>query len=118
MKPKGKVQSPCKQSKGRLILEKFQDCAYLAEPYVSRSSGSALLTRDLPCAGVMVVPGFLGATYPELLSPPARTHSGQPESSAAKLYCSLLRKTPTPENGVTYIASAMVFQHLIWRVSS
>jgi hypothetical protein len=52
------------------------------------------------------------------LSPPARTHSGQPESSAAKLYCSLLRKTPTPENGVTYIASAMVFQHLIWRVSS
>ena len=34
----------------------------------------------------------------------ARTHSGQPESSVAKLYCLLLRKTPTPENGVAYIA--------------
>jgi hypothetical protein len=32
----------------------------------------------------MVVPGFLDATYPELLSMPARTHSGQQESSAAK----------------------------------
>jgi hypothetical protein len=41
---------------------------------------------------------------PELLSPLARTHSGQPESSAAKLYCLLLRKTPTPENKVADIA--------------
>ena len=34
------------------------DCMYLAEPYVSRSSGSASRTRDLPCTSVMVVPGF------------------------------------------------------------
>ena len=27
---------------------------------------------------------FIMLSYPELLSPPARTHSGQPESSAAK----------------------------------
>jgi hypothetical protein len=32
----------------------------------------------------MVVPGFLSATLPELLSLLARTHSGQPESSGAK----------------------------------
>ena len=35
-KPKGKVQSPCKQSKGLLTLEKFQDCTYLVEPFVPR----------------------------------------------------------------------------------
>jgi hypothetical protein len=28
---------------------------------------------------------FMYSDYPELLSPQARTHSGQPESSAAKL---------------------------------
>jgi hypothetical protein len=50
--------------------------------------------------------------------PPARTHSGQPESSAAKLYCLLLRKTPTPENGVAYITRSVTFQHLMWRDSS
>jgi hypothetical protein len=53
-----------------------------------------------PEMGLLLCNGW----YPELLSPPARTHSGQPESSAAKLYCLLLRKTPTPENGVAYIA--------------
>jgi hypothetical protein len=43
--------------------------------------------------------------YPELLSPPARTHSGQPESSAAKAFIASSRgKTPIPENGVAYIA--------------
>jgi hypothetical protein len=56
--------------------------------------------------------------YPELLSPPARTHSGQPESSAAKLYCLLLRKTPNWENGAAYIALSVTFQHLMWRDSS
>jgi hypothetical protein len=55
---------------------------------------------------------------PELLSPPARTHSGQPESSAAKLYCLLLRKTPNPENGAAYIARSVTFQHLMWHDSS
>jgi hypothetical protein len=31
------------------------------------------------------IAGMEPRAYPELLSPPARTHSGQPESSAAKL---------------------------------
>jgi hypothetical protein len=52
---------------------------------VSHSSGSASRTRDLPCAGVMVVPGFQHHLLPELLSLLSRTHSGQPESSVAKL---------------------------------
>jgi hypothetical protein len=56
--------------------------------------------------------------YPEFLSPPARTHSGQLESSAAKLYCLLLRKTPNPENGAAYIARSMTLQHLMWHDSS
>ena len=52
------------------------------------------------------------------LSPLARTHSGQLESSAAKLYWLLLRKTPNWENGSAYIACSMTFQHLMWRDSS
>jgi hypothetical protein len=56
--------------------------------------------------------------YSELLSPLARTHSGQLESSVAKLYCLLLRKTPNWENGSAYIACSMTFQHLMWRDSS
>jgi hypothetical protein len=57
--------------------------------------------------------------YPELLSLPARTHSGQPEASAAKLYCLLLRrKTPNPENGTAYIARSVTFQHLMWHDST
>ena len=47
----------------------------------------------------------LGQLLPELLSPQARTHSGQPESSVAKAFiASSGGKTPTPENGVAYIA--------------
>ena len=56
--------------------------------------------------------------FPELLSPPARTHSGQPESSVAKLYCLLLWKTLNWENGAAYIARSVTFQHLMWRDSS
>jgi hypothetical protein len=107
MKPKEKVQSPCKQSKGCLTLEKFQDCTYLActagtlrapQFWFHPTNGGSPLRR---CDGRV-----FGATYPELLSPQARTHSGQPESSAAKalLLTSPGGKTPTPENGVAYIA--------------
>jgi hypothetical protein len=38
-----------------------------------------------------------GATYPELLSPPARTHSGQPESSAAKALLLTSSGRPRPQ---------------------
>jgi hypothetical protein len=58
--------------------------------------------------------------YPELLSPPARTHSGQPDSSAAKSFIAYLSggKTPNPENGAAYIARSLTFQHLMWCDSS
>ena len=38
----------------------------------------------------------LGQLLPELLSPQARTHSGQPESSAAKLLLLLSQEDPDP----------------------
>jgi hypothetical protein len=53
--------------------------------------------------------------YPELLSPPARTHSGQPESSAAKLLLLTYQegRPPNRENGTAYIARSVTFQHLM-----
>jgi hypothetical protein len=57
---------------------------------------------------------------PELLSPPARTHSGQLESSAAKGFIAYFSggRPPNPENGAAYIACSVTFQHLMWRDSS
>ena len=67
----------------------------------------------------MVVPGFLGDTHTELFSPPARTHSGQPESSEAKLLLLTYQEgRPQPENGAAYIACSVMFQHLMWYDSS
>jgi Na+(H+)/acetate symporter ActP len=60
------------------------------------------------------------AIYPKLLSPPARTHSGQPESSAAKLLLLTYQegRLRIRGNGAAYIARSMTFQHLMWRDSS
>jgi hypothetical protein len=58
--------------------------------------------------------------YPELLSLPARTCSGQPESSAEKLLLLTYQegRPPNQENGAAYIARSVSFQHLMWRDSS
>jgi hypothetical protein len=54
-----------------------------------------------------------------ILHPTRPARKTQPlESSAAKLYCLLLRKTTNRENGTAYIARSLTFQHLIWRDSS
>jgi hypothetical protein len=49
--------------------------------------------------------------YPGLLSPPARTHSGQAESSAAKLLLLTYQegRPPNRENGAAYIAHRVTF---------
>jgi hypothetical protein len=64
--------------------------------------------------------GICDSVYPKLLSPLARTHSGQPESSAAKLLLLTYQegRAQTGENGSAYIARSMMFQHLMWRDSS
>ena len=58
-------------------------------------------------------------TYPELLSPQARTHSGQLESSVAKSFIAYLSgvKTLNRENDTAYIDRNVTFQHLMWRDS-
>jgi hypothetical protein len=62
-------------------------------PDIPRKAVTRPAVLVLPCAGVMVVPGFWRHLLPELLSPLARTRSGQLESSAAKrLYCLLIRR--------------------------
>jgi hypothetical protein len=58
--------------------------------------------------------------YSKLLSPLARTHSGQPESSAAKLLLLTYQegRPRNRENGAAYIARSATFQHLMWHDSS
>jgi hypothetical protein len=50
--------------------------------------------------------------YPELMSRQQNT-LGQPDSSAAKLYCFIRRKTQNPENGAAYIGLGEVCLYLI-----
>jgi hypothetical protein len=117
MKPKGKVQLPCKQSKGRLTLEKFQDCSYLAEPFVPQfwfcpaNEGSSLCR----CDGIK----FPGSSVPLIAS-----HSTGKKDATTGIFCGksfiayFFRKTPNRENGAAYIARSVTFQHLMWRDSS
>ena len=84
---------------------------------MSHSSGSASRTRDLPCAGVMVVPGFLGATYCPRYCPRQQEHTQDNWNLLRQnFYCLLIRREdPNWENGAAYIARSMTFQHLMWR---
>ena len=50
--------------------------------------------RDLPCAGVMTVPGFFGATYCVPLDRQERRN--KPESSAAKALLLASQEDPKP----------------------
>jgi hypothetical protein len=91
------VQSSCKQSKGLLTLEKFQDCTYLEEPFVPQfwfcpeNKGSSLRR----CDGSSRVPRC------HLLRPtrPAR------KTQQTRIFCGksfiiyFIRKTPNRENG-------------------
>jgi hypothetical protein len=73
---------------------------------------------------MLVIPvlgsGAKALLLPELLSPLARTHSGQLESSAAKLLLLTYQegRPPNRENGAVYIAHSVTFQHLMWHDSS
>jgi hypothetical protein len=59
-------------------------------PCSSWCQGPCLSPWSCSSSGILLLP--------ELLSPPARTHSGQPESSAAKLLFLLIRRED-PEPG-------------------
>ena len=107
------MQSLCKQSKGCLTLEKFQNCMYLTEPFIPQfwfrpaNKGSSLHW----CDGIK----FPGSSVPLIAS-----HStGKKDATNRnllwqKIYCLLIRKTMIRENG----ANSMTFQHLMWRDSS
>ena len=70
--------------------------------------------RDLPCAGVMTVPGFFGATYCVPLDRQERRN--KPESSAAKLYCLHLQEPECKKQEREKTKPRPFFRRVIFRL--